>query len=108
MGKNAPHHAIFSETNIKEAIYNINMADGGVMAVSVVLGFLVLVSMHWYYPQNELSQIVEQAALESPATGGFAFGPLISFSVGILIEYLIVVFAIYLFLRSVMKRFGRD
>ncbi len=78
------------------------------MAVSVVLGFLVLVGMHWYYPQNALSQVVEQAAMEAPSTENFAMGPLISFSVGLLIEYMIVVFAIYLFFRSVMKSFSRE
>ena len=83
------------------------MANGGVMAVSVILGFMVIIGMHWYYPQNALSQVVENAALSSSVTKEFAFGPLISFSVGILIEYFIVVFAIYLFFRSVTKSFER-
>lgn len=83
------------------------MANGGVMAVSVILGFMVIIGMHWYYPQNALSQVVEKAALSSPVTKEFAFGPLISFSVGILIEYFIVVFAIYLFFRSITKSFER-
>ena len=84
------------------------MASGGLMAVSVVLGFLVLIGMHWYYPQNALSQVVEQAAVESPSSGNFAMGSLISFSVGILIEYMIVVLAIYLFFRSVTKSFSHE
>ena len=83
------------------------MTNGGVMAVSVILGFMVLIGMHWYYPQNALSQVVEKAAMSSPVTNEFAFGSLISFSVGILIEYFIVVFAIYLFFRSIMKSFER-
>ena len=83
------------------------MANGGVMAVSVILGFMVIIGMHWYYPQNALSQVVEKATLSSPVTKEFALGPLISFSVGILIEYFIVVFAIYLFFRSVTKSFER-
>jgi hypothetical protein len=81
------------------------MANGGVMAVSVILGFMILIGMHWYYPQNALSQVVEKSAMNSPVTKDFAFGSLISFSVGILIEYFIVVFAIYLFFRSIMKSF---
>lgn len=77
------------------------------MATAVVLGFLVLIGMHWYYPQNALSQIVDKATLESPVSSGFAMGPIMAFSVGILIEYAIVVSAIYLFLRSVVRSFGR-
>jgi len=76
------------------------------MAASVILGFMVLIGMHWYYPQNALSQVVEKAAVNSPVAKEFAFGSLISFSVGILIEYFIVVFAIYLFFRSITKSFG--
>ena len=83
------------------------MANSGLVAAAVVLGFLVLIGMHWYYPQNALSQVVERAALNAPTTEGFSMGPIVSFSVGILIEYTIVVFAIYLFLRSVVKSFGR-
>ena len=83
------------------------MANGGVMAVSVVLGFMVLIGMHWYYPMNALSKVVEEATMNTPVTKGFAFGPIISFSVGILIEYFIVVLAIYLFFRSITKSFGR-
>jgi hypothetical protein len=82
------------------------MANGGLVATALLLGFLVLIGMHWYYPQNALSQVVEQAAVNSPAAGEFAMGPVISFSVGIVIEYFIVVFAIYLFLRSVVKSFS--
>jgi hypothetical protein len=83
------------------------MANGGLVAVSVVLGFLVIIGMHCYYPENALSQVVERAALDTPVTGEFALGPLMSYSVGILIEYFIVVFAIYLFFRGVTKSFGR-
>jgi len=83
------------------------MTNGGVMAISVILGFMVLIGMHWYYPQNALSQVVENAAMSPPVAKEFAFGSLISFSVGILIEYFIVVFAIYLFFRSIMKSFER-
>jgi hypothetical protein len=82
------------------------MANGGVMAVSVILGFMVLIAMHWYYPGNALSQVVEEATLSSSVSTEFAFGPIISFSVGILIEYFIVVLAIYLFFRSVGRSFG--
>jgi hypothetical protein len=84
------------------------MANGGLVALSVVLGFLVLIGMHWYYPQNALSQVVESATMESPVSGNFAAGTLVSYSVGILIEYFIVVFAIYLFFRSVIRSFGRQ
>jgi hypothetical protein len=82
------------------------MANGGVMAISVILGFMVIIGMHWYYPENALSQVVEEATMNSPVTKGFAFGSIISFSVGILIEYFIVVLAIYLFFRSVTRSFG--
>jgi hypothetical protein len=85
----------------------INMANGGVMAASVVLGFLVLIGMHWYYPQNALTQVVEEASVDSKATERFAMGGLISFSVGLLIEYFIIVLAIYFFLRSIIKSFER-
>lgn len=83
------------------------MANSGLVALSVVLGFLVLIGMHWYYPQNALSQVVESATMDSPISGNFAMGPVLSYSVGILIEYFIVVFAIYLFFRSVVRSFGR-
>jgi hypothetical protein len=83
------------------------MANGGLMATAVLLGFLILIGMHWYYPQNALSQVVEKATLNSISTSEFAMAPLVSFSVGILIEYSIVVLAVYLFLRSVSKSFGR-
>ena len=83
------------------------MANGSVMALSVILGFMVIIGMHWYYPQNALSQVVDQATMNTPVIKGFAFGPLISFSVGILIEYFIVVLAIYMFFRSVTRSFGR-
>lgn len=81
------------------------MANGGLVATAVVLGFLILVGMHWYYPQNALSQVVENAAMKSMSTE-FAMGSIVAFSVGILIEYAIVVFAIYMFLRSILKSFG--
>ncbi len=83
------------------------MANGGLMATSVLLGFLILVGMHWYYPQNALSQVVEKATINSISTSEFAMAPLVSFSVGILIEYSIVVLAVYLFMRSVSRSFGR-
>lgn len=82
------------------------MANGGLVATAIVLGFLVLIAMHWYYPQNALSQVAEKAAMRSMSTE-FAMGSVVAFSVGILIEYAIVVFAIYLFLRSVAKSFDR-
>ena len=83
------------------------MVNGGLMATAVVLGFLVMIGIHWYYPQNALSQIVEQATLSSSVVQGFAIGSVISFSVGILIEYSIVVLAIYLFMRSIVKSFEK-
>jgi hypothetical protein len=83
------------------------MANGGLMATAVMLGFLVLIGMHWYYPDNALSQVVEKAALKTQGDTEFAMAPIVAFSVGIMIEYFIVVFAIYLFLRSVVKSFGR-
>lgn len=83
------------------------MANGGLMAVSVILGFLIVIGMHCYYPENSLTQVVETAAMNSPMTGEFALGPLMSYSVGILIEYFIVVFAVYLFFRGITKSFGR-
>ena len=76
------------------------------MAASVVLGFFVLIGMHAYYPGNALSRVVQEAAMSTPVTG-FALGPVISFSVGLLIEYTIVVFAIFLFLRSVSRSFQK-
>ncbi len=83
------------------------MANGGLVAVAVVLGFMVLIGMHWYYPQNALSQVVESATMDSRVSGNFAMGPVLSYSVGILIEYFIVVFAIYLFFRGVIRSFGQ-
>jgi hypothetical protein len=83
------------------------MANGGLMATAIVLGFLVLVGMHWYYPQNALSQVVDKAAFKSMSTE-FAMGSVVAFSVGILIEYSIVVFAIYFFLRGITKSFDRQ
>jgi ABC-type antimicrobial peptide transport system permease subunit len=84
------------------------MASSGVAALSVILGFLVVIGMHWYYPQNSLSQIVEQATIEASSSEAFAMGPILSFSMGVIIEYFIVVFAIYLFFRSVVKSFGHS
>ncbi len=81
------------------------MANGGVMALSVIMGFMVIIGMHWYYPQNALTQVVEEATMNTPVIQGFMFAPIISFSVGILIEYFIVVLAIYLFFRSITKSF---
>ena len=77
------------------------------MATAIVLGFLVLVGMHWYYPQNALSQVTEKAALKFMDTE-FAMGSVVAFSVGIMIEYAIVVFAIYMFMRSVVRSFDRQ
>jgi hypothetical protein len=81
------------------------MANNGLMAVSVVMGFLVIISMHWNFPTNALSQVVSGATSSATISGGFMFGPVLSFTVGILIEYSIVVAAIYLFLRSILKSF---
>ena len=77
------------------------------MATAIMLGFLILIGMHWYYPQNALSQVVEKAALNSGVGTEFAYAGMISFSVGLAIEYTIVVIAIYFFLRSVTKSFNR-
>jgi len=77
------------------------------LALAIVLGFLILIGMHWYYPQNALSQVVEKATLRSGVGTEFAYGGVISFSVGLAIEYSIVVIAIYFFLRSVTKSFNR-
>ncbi len=75
------------------------------LKLSLVSGFLLFSLMHIYYPHDP-SVIIGRAALPAPS-GKLDLSSTLSFSFAMLVEYLVVVFIVYLFFRSVATTFER-
>ena len=75
------------------------------LKTSLVLGIFLFAAIHYYYPHDP-TVITGQASLDiAPTT--FTMNSIVSFSFAMLVEYMVIVFAIYVFFRSVVKTFER-
>lgn len=74
--------------------------------ISFVLGLILTVALNSYEPANILTSDIGKSVV----TVGNIEGEkeLFSFAAGSIIEYFIIVFAIYLFLRGIFKSFDRQ
>ncbi len=82
------------------------MAKSSLFKTSAVLAIFLFIGVHLYYPHDP-STIIGQAALTSPSES-LDLSSMFSFSFAMFAEYLIMVFVIYLFLRSILKTFEKN
>ena len=69
----------------------------------MVLGVFLFGAMHYYYPHDPT--ILTGKASLSVAPSAFTMNSILSFSFAMLVEYLVIVFAIYVFFRGIVKTF---
>ena len=77
------------------------MVMKAVLLLSLILGFFITSGINTYYPDDVMTG-VGQAAMEIV----YESDPILASVAGNVIVYFIVVSALYLFLRSVVKTFG--
>ena len=73
---------------------------------SLILGFFLFAGIHIYYPHDP-SIVIGKTAAITPLTE-FNINSVFSFFFAILVEYFIVVFAVYVFLRGVLKTLEKN
>jgi uncharacterized membrane protein len=68
-------------------------------------GVFLFGAMHYYYPHDPAVLTGKASANVLPSA--FTMNSIMSFSFAMIVEYLVIVFAIYVFFRSILKGFER-
>jgi uncharacterized membrane protein len=79
------------------------MVNKRTLKASMASGVFLFGAMHYYYPHDPA--VLTGKASMNVAPSAFTMSSVMSFSFAMLVEYLIIVFAIYVFFRSVIKSF---
>ncbi len=72
---------------------------------SLFLGVILFIGLHLYYPHDP-SVVIGKASLVQPKAE-LSLNSVFSFFFAIIVEYLVIVFCVYVFLRSVLKTFEK-
>lgn len=89
------------------------MSGSNTLAVSILVSAFLFLLMNTYYLDQGFSINLGRAALQVPMSMGVGVpmengsGSLASFAVGILIQYSIVLGAVYLIFRGIIKSFEK-
>ena len=70
-----------------------------------MVGIFLFAAMHFYYPHDPAVLTGKASMNVAPST--FTMNSVMSFSFAMLVEYMVIVFAIYIFFRSVVKTVER-
>ena len=81
------------------------MVRKNVLRASLVLGLFLFIGVHSYYPHDP-SILIGKASVTGRITE-LTLDSVFSFSFAMIVEYLVIVFLVYVFLRSILKTFEK-